>query len=925
MAVVKDPATGQKMTLAHWWFFPASYDVWMLSKEVAGDAAAEPRQAGPASEDGKWVVASRFVRDVARFNEWGNEADYVIADYHAKVALYKGSKVEPAKSKKKSSSLTGGKKGSKSKSSDVASASSDFSGAPNAGSSKAGENDRKRDRRAGSGMNPRPILTGFYSESGSRIRRIVHDGALRVPVRAVGIVRDSLDLVSAGWDEEELKKWEASGGNKGKRRVFELPSVDSVARPSLDSSLGPTFLVTELFSGSGGKSVVRNRRVAVLPNPDDFDNGPDRIRGGGGEGEGEGNDEDIDMTNASAVITGTEPTEADLCVGSNLPEAATPVPGVEATMPYNTAGSGPADSAVPEEEAPQIAPMDASSGTTPSALGGTVVQSAPSESAAVERLSSQIPEVYPPAAPSVQDSLVVSRTPLDDCAGTASKDPAAAPVPAQIPGSQLSPQTGEVPPPRSSEGPVTEPVVLEKDTAVTLESDSEAGQSAGVNSSGPTQKPSVPATATSPTLSASVSETGGAARQVATLSSSSPPGGASEAPVPPASLSSGSVKTDTAPASSPPSAPTPTPSTTTTAPTVTALPDRSAQPSSATSAEADDTPMSDSSAPSWYDPRAISDMERTLLPEWFDSSSIHRTPDSYMEARERIIRIGRRSQGRYITATAVRRVVPGDAGSLLRLHAFLINWGFLNGDAMGDSAPTLPGLRKQEEKTLQKPQRPRLPDGKFSWTGKMRNSLAIAVVKFATKQQKSAEVTTPMGSRVDVDWVAVAAEVGNGATPADCQGEFLSLSLDHSEDDVPMDEVDVTGHDSDDATGRRKRRRVVGRREVLNELLDGVRPSVIAEATNAALSAAGGDIVEAQKAAVLGVLGAQATKNAKNEEDAIERILMEMLDQRMMRLENRVALLDDMEGMLEAERVALELERRDLYTARCRHWFGGGN
>jgi SWI/SNF related-matrix-associated actin-dependent regulator of chromatin subfamily C len=34
-------------------------------------------------------------------------------------------------------------------------------------------------------------------------------------------------------------------------------------------------------------------------------------------------------------------------------------------------------------------------------------------------------------------------------------------------------------------------------------------------------------------------------------------------------------------------------------------------------------------------------------------------------------------------------------------------------------------------------------------------------------------------------------------------------------------------------------------------------------------------------------------------------------------------MLDDVEGILEAEKVALELERRDLYTARCRHWFGG--
>jgi SWI/SNF related-matrix-associated actin-dependent regulator of chromatin subfamily C len=47
------------------------------------------------------------------------------------------------------------------------------------------------------------------------------------------------------------------------------------------------------------------------------------------------------------------------------------------------------------------------------------------------------------------------------------------------------------------------------------------------------------------------------------------------------------------------------------------------------------------------------------------------------------------------------------------------------------------------------------------------------------------------------------------------------------------------------------------------------------------------------------------------------------VNQRMEKLENRMALLDDIEGIIEAEKVALELERRDLYTARCRHWFGG--
>ena len=52
---------------------------------------------------------------------------------------------------------------------------------------------------------------------------------------------------------------------------------------------------------------------------------------------------------------------------------------------------------------------------------------------------------------------------------------------------------------------------------------------------------------------------------------------------------------------------------------------------------------------------------------------------------------------------------------------------------------------------------------------------------------------------------------------------------------------------------------------------------------------------------------------------------MDIVDLQIQRLENRVALLDDVEALLEAERVSLELERRDMYTARCRHWFGDGS
>jgi len=68
----------------------------------------------------------------------------------------------------------------------------------------------------------------------------------------------------------------------------------------------------------------------------------------------------------------------------------------------------------------------------------------------------------------------------------------------------------------------------------------------------------------------------------------------------------------------------------------------------------------------------------------------------------------------------------------------------------------------------------------------------------------------------------------------------------------------------------------------------------------------------------------EAIRTAQAHEETVSRLLSEIIDQRMKKLECRMALMDDLEGMLEAERVALELERRDLYTTRCRDWFGGG-
>ena len=84
------------------------------------------------------------------------------------------------------------------------------------------------------------------------------------------------------------------------------------------------------------------------------------------------------------------------------------------------------------------------------------------------------------------------------------------------------------------------------------------------------------------------------------------------------------------------------------------------------------------------------------------------------------------------------------------------------------------------------------------------------------------------------------------------------------------------------------------------------------------------DINEARKSAFVASVASAAVQKGMQAESEIENTLMEIVDQRLQRLENRVALLDDVEALLEAERVSLELERRDMYTTRCRHWFGDG-
>ena len=264
----------------------------------------------------------------------------------------------------------------------------------------------------------------------------------------------------------------------------------------------------------------------------------------------------------------------------------------------------------------------------------------------------------------------------------------------------------------------------------------------------------------------------------------------------------------------------------------------------------------------------------------------------------------------YLTVSAIRRCVPGDVGSLLRLHSFLCDWGLINGKDLGENAPSDLALRGGSASNGVGGKR-KLEDAKRSvfWSKERLEQLDGVVVKHVKVTQAmvgggGVEGAPQQQQQPSVDWDAVAKDIGEGVSAADCQRAFL--------DPPPTDEFSV------------KIAKTSSSGFDLSTILDGVHPDVLNATITASLKATN-DINMARKASIAGILASSAATKAHSEEEEIARTLMDILDQRMQRLENRVAILDDVEALMEAERVALELERRDMYTTRCRHWFGDGS
>jgi len=80
----------------------------------------------------------------------------------------------------------------------------------------------------------------------------------------------------------------------------------------------------------------------------------------------------------------------------------------------------------------------------------------------------------------------------------------------------------------------------------------------------------------------------------------------------------------------------------------------------------------------WFDYNAIHAIEKRALPEFFNLKNKSKTPEVYLAYRNFMIDTYRLNPMEYLSATACRRNLAGDVCAIMRVHAFLEQWGLVN-------------------------------------------------------------------------------------------------------------------------------------------------------------------------------------------------------------------------------------------------------
>ncbi|XP_032831421.2 SWI/SNF complex subunit SMARCC2-like isoform X2 [Petromyzon marinus] len=94
---------------------------------------------------------------------------------------------------------------------------------------------------------------------------------------------------------------------------------------------------------------------------------------------------------------------------------------------------------------------------------------------------------------------------------------------------------------------------------------------------------------------------------------------------------------------------------------------------------------------SWFEYNSIHAIERRALPEFFNSKTKSKTAEIYLAYRNFMIDTYRLNPQEYLSGMVCRRSLAGDVCAIIRVHAFLEQWGLINYQVDPDSKPSPTG------------------------------------------------------------------------------------------------------------------------------------------------------------------------------------------------------------------------------------------
>lgn len=91
-------------------------------------------------------------------------------------------------------------------------------------------------------------------------------------------------------------------------------------------------------------------------------------------------------------------------------------------------------------------------------------------------------------------------------------------------------------------------------------------------------------------------------------------------------------------------------------------------------------PIIPTAAASWFDPKAVHDIEKLSLPHFFEQNGESDTAyaQEYIRSRDYMINSYQADPTEYLTVLACTKDLNGDLEDLIRIHGFLEDWGLIN-------------------------------------------------------------------------------------------------------------------------------------------------------------------------------------------------------------------------------------------------------